>query len=243
MPMTGFFCQDEYLAKTSKLTDEEFGRLFRALMNYHANGCIADLDGRESIAFDFIKEDIDKAEEAYQKKCKQASDNRRKGLNQESTDDNAGKRPSTSVNGSDHNNINININRNINKNNKKIEKEQKQVLFDRFWSEYPRHEGKQNAVKAFEKLNADEALLETMIAAIRKQKQSAQWQENGGQFIPHPATWLNGHRWEDEVTPVQKKPVVVAQQYEQRDYTGVQDQILDAYAREIEERLRQKGVS
>ena len=121
MSMTGFFCQDEYLAKTSKLTDEEVGRLFRALIDYHANGVIADLDGRESIAFDFIKEDIDKAEEAYAKKCKQASDNRRKGLKPEQTDDNSGQRPSTSVNGSDHNNINkCNDNNNINSSSKNI---------------------------------------------------------------------------------------------------------------------------
>lgn len=109
MPMTGFFCQDEYLAKTVKLTDEEVGRLFRALMTYHATGAVADLDGRESIAFDFIKEDIDKAEEAYTKKCRQASENRRKGLNPDQVENDGGQRPSTSVNGSHHNNINKNI--------------------------------------------------------------------------------------------------------------------------------------
>ena len=35
--------------------------------------------------------------------------------------------------------------------------------------------------------------------AIEKQKKSAQWTKNDGQFIPHPTTWLNGKRWEDEV--------------------------------------------
>jgi hypothetical protein len=30
------------------------------------------------------------------------------------------------------------------------------------------------------------------------QRQSAQWQRDDGQFIPHPSTWLNGRRWEDE---------------------------------------------
>ena len=114
MPMTGFFCQDEYLAKTTKLTDEEVGRLFRALMKYHANGEIVDLDVRESIAFDFIREDIDKAEEAYANKCRQASENRRKGLNQNSTNDNDCQRPSTFVNETDHNNVNKNNDNKIN---------------------------------------------------------------------------------------------------------------------------------
>ena len=127
MPMTGFFCQDEYLAKTSKLTDEEVGRLFRALIDYHANGVVADLDGRESIAFDFIKEDIDKAEEAYAKKCEQASKNRRKALLNESTSVNGGQRPSTDVNERDNNNINI-----CNENNNKKSSSKNIVTLKRF---------------------------------------------------------------------------------------------------------------
>ena len=35
--------------------------------------------------------------------------------------------------------------------------------------------------------------------AIEQQKESAQWSKDNGQFIPHPTTWLNGKRWEDEV--------------------------------------------
>ena len=72
-----------------------------------------------------------------------------------------------------------------------------------------------------------------MLAAIEKQKASAQWQENGGQFIPYPATWLNQNRWEDELP----KPTagngktVVAQQYTQRDYTGTKETFDSLYDR------------
>ena len=121
MPMTGFFCQDEYLAKTAKLTDEEVGRLFRALINYHANGVVADLEGRESIAFDFIKEDIDKDEAAYAKKCKQASENRRKALSNNATDVDGGQQTLTDVDGGDKYNINKkNINKDNNNSSKNI---------------------------------------------------------------------------------------------------------------------------
>jgi len=34
---------------------------------------------------------------------------------------------------------------------------------------------------------------------LRKQKNSDDWTRNDGQYIPYPATWLNGQRWEDEV--------------------------------------------
>ena len=77
MPMSGFICHDDYLEKTSKLTDEEVGRLFRALMKYHKTG-ETDIDGRESVAFDFIKDDIDRTEEAYRVKCEKNRENVRK---------------------------------------------------------------------------------------------------------------------------------------------------------------------
>ena len=92
MAMTGFICHDDYLKKTEKLADEELGRLFRACMTYHATGEVISLDGRESVAFDFIKEDIDRAEQAYTNKCEQ---NRR---NRNARNDNERKRPSTNVN-------------------------------------------------------------------------------------------------------------------------------------------------
>ena len=234
MPMTGFFCQDEYLAKLVKLTDEEVGRLFRALMDYHKNGVVSDLDGRESIAFDFIKEDIDNAELAYQKKCDQASENRRKGLMNKSTDVNARQRPSTDDNGSDHNNI-----------NKIYVKENKKDIsdrFDRFWSVYPRKVAKPDAKKKFEKLNPDDDLLEVMIKAVEKQKQSDQWTKENGQFIPHPSTWIHQRRWEDE-TPVPDRHIktVVAQGYEQRDYSDVEDELMRKQNERILKRLQEVG--
>lgn len=72
------------------------------------------------------------------------------------------------------------------------------AAFDRFWEAYPRHQGKEAARKALEKLKPDAALLEIMLSALERQRASDQWRRDGGQFIPHPATWLNGRRWEDE---------------------------------------------
>ena len=76
-------------------------------------------------------------------------------------------------------------------------------LFDQFWTAYPKHIAKQSAVKAFEKLKPDEKLLEAMLKAIARQKESKQWEKDGGAFIPYPATWLNQRRWEDELPQVE----------------------------------------
>ena len=37
-----------------------------------------------------------------------------------------------------------------------------------------------------------------MSAALERDKRSEQWRRDNGDFIPHPASWLNGRRWEDE---------------------------------------------
>lgn len=71
--------------------------------------------------------------------------------------------------------------------------------FDRFWDAYPRKTAKAPARKAFDRLKPDGVLLETMLHAIEAHKASEQWTRDGGQFIPHPATWLNQRRWEDEL--------------------------------------------
>jgi len=70
--------------------------------------------------------------------------------------------------------------------------------FADFWLAYPNKKNKANAEKAFLKTKADDSLLATMLQAIEVQKGSAAWVKDGGQFIPHAATWLNGKRWEDE---------------------------------------------
>lgn len=77
--------------------------------------------------------------------------------------------------------------------------------FDKFWSCYPKKTAKQSALKAFLKLNPDEELLNKMLSSLEQQKKSVQWTKDNGQYIPYPATWLNGKRWEDELQqPVTK---------------------------------------
>ena len=71
--------------------------------------------------------------------------------------------------------------------------------FEKFWKSYPRKVGKGAAEKSFKKYKPDDALTERMIASVEAHKRSDQWRRDGGQYIPHPATWLNQRRWEDEL--------------------------------------------
>ncbi len=70
-----------------------------------------------------------------------------------------------------------------------------------FWKAYPKKKDKKRAERAFLKLNPQEELLERIMAALEVQKNTPDWQKNGGQYIPMASTWLNGARWEDEITP------------------------------------------
>jgi uncharacterized protein YdaU (DUF1376 family) len=67
--------------------------------------------------------------------------------------------------------------------------------FDEFWSLYPKKIGKNAARKSWNKIRPN---IEAVIQALTWQKQSKQWFEKGGQFIPNPSTWINQHRWDDE---------------------------------------------
>jgi hypothetical protein len=72
--------------------------------------------------------------------------------------------------------------------------------FEGFWASYPRKVSKPTALKSWSKLSPDADLQAAIIDALEFQSQSDQWRRDDGRFIPHPATWLNGRRWED-VTP------------------------------------------
>lgn len=68
--------------------------------------------------------------------------------------------------------------------------------FDQFWAAYPLKKSKKDARKAFAKVKAP---LDTLLAALERQKKTPAWTKDGGRYIPYASTWLNGERWEDEV--------------------------------------------
>lgn len=76
-----------------------------------------------------------------------------------------------------------------------------EASFETFWKLYPRKTAKDNARKAFAKINPDAELLAQILESLAKHCTCQSWLKDDGQFIPHAATWLNGKRWNDEVKP------------------------------------------
>ena len=83
---------------------------------------------------------------------------------------------------------------NVSSNQEPITK-QPSIGFQEFWQSYPRKIGKGAAQKAWDKLKPD---LDTVLAALAWQTKQDAWIKNGGQYIPHPGTYLNQQRWLDE---------------------------------------------
>lgn len=224
--------------KTDELTENEKGRLMLALYRYAKTGQKPVLTGNERFLFSSFKSEIDRDIATYNAKI---------------ANGNLGGRPAMKEPKENEENLNEpkETEENLNAKNKDKEKEIKKrvskdtlkesAAFDSFWSAYPRHTNKKAAQQAFQKINPDSDLLNIMLQSVAAWKQSQQWTKDGGQFIPHPATWLNGHRWEDEL-PKERAfsgKTVTAQQYTQRDYS--EEELLAVSDDLIEEARKYRG--
>src|SRR3990167_4218615 len=77
--------------------------------------------------------------------------------------------------------------------------------FSEFWQAYPKKVAKVQALKAWSKLKLGNSDFEKLMSALSVAKTCDQWCRDQGRFIPHPATWLNGKRFEDELSqPLEK---------------------------------------
>lgn len=90
--------------------------------------------------------------------------------------------------------------------------------FAQFWKLYPRKVDKAKAEKAWNKLDLTPGLFTEICTAVAKQATSLDWLKSGGQYIPHPTTWLNGRRWEDEAVNSSNPPINRHTGFDQRDY-------------------------
>jgi hypothetical protein len=89
--------------------------------------------------------------------------------------------------------------------------------FDDFWNLYPLRVSKGAAMKAWVKLNPNEALILTILEAIRLQMTHRKkierlngtlpkWKQEFLPALKHPATWIRSTCWLDEI-PEEKKEV------------------------------------
>jgi hypothetical protein len=74
--------------------------------------------------------------------------------------------------------------------------------FDVFWGVYPRKVGKTKAQRVWVRLSkVDKA---AALQALPEHVTMWKVKQVAAEFIPHPTSWLNGRRWEDELLPQQQ---------------------------------------
>lgn len=89
--------------------------------------------------------------------------------------------------------------------------------FEAFWRAYPLKVKKGDAFASWRThVKTAEQVAATM-HALSWQVSQAEWTREGGRAIPHPTTYLNQHRWEDEPST----PVIDLTPNTRRDTVGV----------------------
>jgi hypothetical protein len=85
--------------------------------------------------------------------------------------------------------------------NKKTKDRESSDDFERFWTIYPKKCNKQEAANAWKRLSPSQALVEKIITSVEvTSTQNPQWLRDDGRYIPYPSTYLNGRRWEDQLS-------------------------------------------
>lgn len=81
-------------------------------------------------------------------------------------------------------------------------------LFEQFWVAYPqcfRKANKKGCKAKFLKIKNLESIFPDIMNSLELQKRSKQWNEQDGQFIPAPLTWINQERWTIQDTRTERK--------------------------------------
>lgn len=199
MEKASFLIYLDYQEQFELLTDEQAGRLIKAIIKYEKQGEIIELDGTTKMAFSFIKAQLDRDREKYQAKCKKNKENGAKGGRPRKNQKDISKTEW--------------LNQKPKKPDKDKEKDKdkendnkedtEEILdweeqFDKFYSKYPKKVKKQDVKRWFMKNKPSSELFSSMMNSLEQFRGCKDWLKDDGQYIPYPSTWLNQKRWEDE---------------------------------------------
>lgn len=71
--------------------------------------------------------------------------------------------------------------------------------FELFWKAYPKKKNKPDALKAFNAKKNVRPPIDKLLEVIMAFCKTEDWQKEDGKYIPYPASFLRGERWEDEM--------------------------------------------
>ena len=216
-----FIMYVDMYAPTACLSLEQKGELWDAVFKFHAGEDVRVSDPMAQMAFSFFRQVFERDAEEYERRCEKNRENVRKRWEAKDTTvydrikSNTticeGLRRGTKHTDNDNDNDNDNDSDKLNTPLSPLEgklvqdkparmKAEYPADFEEFWKLYPRKNGKDAALRAWKTKKREGRLpaLSVLADAVAAAKRTDQWQRDGGQYIPHPATWLNQGRWMDE---------------------------------------------
>lgn len=211
---------DQY-EPTRNLSDEYKARLWDAVFQFNMGEEVHFDDPLLEALFVFFRQQFQRNDERYAEKCRKNSENGSKGGRPRKTEENQSKPNESEGNPKKANGFSENPTKakkadNDNDNDIKSPPippqggtEAKATGSKRgsigdysedflaFWEKYPRKVNKGQAWKAYAKKRDAGRLPEDLLERLGNKCLCDQWRKDNGEFIPHPATWLNAEGWED----------------------------------------------
>jgi hypothetical protein len=80
---------------------------------------------------------------------------------------------------------------------------------EKFWSVFPNQKQKGLVEAWFREHKPSPDLIEKILAAIAKFKTTAEWQRDGGRYVPNPRKWLDLKSWLDTPKSISYRPTKV----------------------------------
>lgn len=86
--------------------------------------------------------------------------------------------------------------------------------FEKFWAAYPRKVKKKASLKVWKRMRLEERSEILIADVLRRVGEEIEWQDG---FIPHPTTYLNQERWNDDVRSERPKHLSAGKSKQQLD--------------------------
>ena len=177
----------------SLLTMEQRGILFTSIMCYAAGRPLPDMDGMTQMAFCFIKAQMDRDSEKYQKTVEARREagklgGRPKGNGSAEKQEEAKKAngfPEKQAEAKKHDNDNVYVN-----DNDTVKDKNYCVRFEQIWKAYPRKKEKAAAYKAYKARLSNGFSEDELETAVKRYAEECKRLRRDKQYIKHAATFL-----------------------------------------------------
>lgn len=186
----GFILYLDSLSVLDELNDQQTAILFRALRDYNL-GKEPELDFAMRMAFLPFKNQFIRDNEEYQRTCERNRNNGSKG-----------GRPKNPTKPTETQKTHSVLEK-PKKADKDTDTDKDNIIkcFDLFWDAYDKKIGRDKCYSIFSKIKPE--LYETIINQAKQYNKATP----DKQFRKHPATWLNGKHWEDEIKTDEPKMI------------------------------------